>query len=161
MQPPSEPRWVRLFLGYLLFAGLLALALTPLYFEADPAYRPLVVRFGAALLALTVVIHLRRFVREAITTQPTSAFEQALEPLPAERHVAPLFQKLQGELRYSTADAGYFERNLWPRLLRLWRARAGDTLSAVPEMPRGRRFFRRAPSLATLDKLISQIEERP
>ena len=161
MLPPSEPRWLRLLLGYLLFAGLLALALTPLYFQAEPVHRPLVVRFGAALLAAIALVHLRRFVREAIEAQPASAFERALQPPLAERHTAPLLLKLKDELRYSLTDARYFERNLWPRILRLWGARAGDTPAVVPEMPRGTRFFQRGPSLAALRDLVAQIEERP
>ncbi len=160
MLPPSDPRWWRFFLGYLLFAGLLALALTPLYFLAEPTHRPLVVRLGATLLAVSVLVHLRRFVRAAITSQPASAFDRALRPLPPERHIAPLFLKLRNELRFSRADFGYFQRNLWPRILRLSRRRVGGSLSKAPEMPRGG-FFRRGPSLAAFRQLISQIEERP
>ena len=157
---PSEPRWLRLFLGYLLFTGLLALALTPLYFEAEPVHRPLVVRFGAALLALIVVIHLRRFVRETIEAQPASAFERALLPPPTEQHIAPLLLKLRDEVRISTTDRRYFEDILWARILRILRERRRGP-SVAPEMPRGSRYFRRGPSLTALRDLIAQIEERP
>lgn len=157
---PPEIRWWRLLLGYLLFTGLLALALTPLYFLVEPVHRPGVVRLGAALLAAIALIHLRRIAREAIEAQPASAFERALQPPPTERHIAPLLLKLRDEVRISTTDRRYFEGTLWARILRILRERSGGP-SAAPEMPRGSRYFRRGPSLTALRDLIAQIEERP
>ncbi len=160
MLPPSDPRWWRLLLGYLLFTGLLALALTPLYFLVEPMHRPLVVRLGAALLTAIALIHLRRIARETLDAQPASAFERALLPPPTEQHIAPLFLKLRDEVRNSTTDQRYFEDILWSRILRILRERR-EGPSAAPEMPQGRRLFRRGPSLAALRDLIAQIEERP
>jgi hypothetical protein len=160
MLPPPETRWWRLLLGYLLFTGLLALALTPLYFLVQPAHRPGVVRLGAALLAMVALIHLRRIARERLEAQPASAFERALQPPPTEQHIAPLLLKLRDEVRISTTDRRYFENILWARILRILRERRRGP-SAAPEMPRGSRYFRRGPSLTALRDLIEQIEERP
>jgi len=157
---PPEIRWWRLLLGYLLFAGLLAVALTPLYFLVQPAHRAGVVRLGAALLAAIALIHLRRIAREAIEAQPASHFERALQPPLTEQHIAPLLLKLRDEVRISTTDQRYFEDILWSRILRILRGRAEGS-TAAPEMPHGHRFFRRGPSLTALRDLIAQIEERP
>jgi hypothetical protein len=160
MHPPSESRWSRTFLGYVLLVGLLALAMTPLYLLVEPAHRPMVVRLGATLVAVVALLHLRRIARATVEAQPPSAFEQALRLPPPELHVAPLLLKLRDEVRISRTDQRYFEHILWARILRILRGRGGGE-SAVPEMPRGRRFFRRGPSFAALRDLVGQIEERP
>ena len=160
LQSP-EWRWLRLLLGYFLFLGILVLAMTPIYFYADPTHRPTVVRLGGALFLGIVLIHLRRIAREWLDAQPPSAFEAALHRVPPEPRLAPLYVKLRDEVRFSARSQAYFARVLWPRILRLCARRAGQTLAAVPAMPDGRRLLRRGPSLGTLRGLIARIEERP
>lgn len=156
-----ERRWLRLLLGYLVFLGILVLAMTPVYFYADPSHRPTVVRLGGALFLGIVLIHLRKLAREWLDAQPSSAFEAALHRTPAEPRFAPLFLKLRDEVRFSAKSQAYFAHVLWPRILRLLAARTGQRLAAAPVTPRGRRLLRRGPSLTTLQDLIARIEERP
>jgi hypothetical protein len=152
---------LKLLLGYLVFLGVLVLAMTPIYFYADPSHRPIVVRLGGALFLGIVLIHLRKLAREWLDAQPPSAFEAALHRVPPEPRLAPLYVKLQDEVRLSAKNQAYFERVLWPRILRLCSLRAGQRLAAAPGMPGGRRLIRRGPSLSTLRDLIGRIEERP
>ena len=161
MVQSPERRWLRRLLGYLVFLGVLVLAMTPLYFYADPTYRPTVVRLGSALFLGVVLIHLRRLAREAIRGQPPSAFELSLHRAPAEPRLDPLFLKLRDEVRFSEKSQAYFAHVLWPRILRLLALRAGQPLAAAPVMPGGRRLLRRGPSLSTLRNLIARIEGRP
>lgn len=161
MVQSPERRWLRLLLGYLVFLGILVLAMTPVYFYADPSHRPTVVRLGGALFLGVVLIHLRRLAREWLDAQPPSVFEAALRRAPPEPRLAPLFVKLQDEVRFSARSQAYFEHVLWPRILRLLARRAEQRLAATPVMPGGRWLLRRGPSLATLRDLITEIEERP
>ena len=123
MNPPFDPRWSRIFLGYTLFGALLALAMAPLYLVVEPVHRPIVVRLGAVLFVGVALIHLRRIARAAVEAQPLSAFEQALRPPPSEPHFAPLLLKLRDEVRISRTDQRYFEHILWARILRILRER--------------------------------------
>ena len=161
MVESPERRWLRLLLGYLLFLGILVLAMTPIYFNADPSNRPTVVRLAGALFLGIVLIHLRKLARQWLDAQPPSAFEAALHRAPPELGLAPLYVKLRDEVRFSEKSQAYFEHVLWPRILRLLALRAGQPLAAVPVMPGGRRLLRRGPSLTTLRNLIAGIEERP
>jgi hypothetical protein len=147
-------------LGYLLFLGILVLAMTPIYLYADPSNRPAVVRLAGALFLAVVVIHLRRIVREGIYRQPSSAFELALHRATPEPRLDPFFLKLRDEVRFSNKSQAYFEHVLWARILRLVALRTGQRVAAVPAMPGGRRLIRRGPSLTTLRDLMARIEER-
>jgi hypothetical protein len=160
MLPPTEARWTRIILGYVVFGGLLALASTPVYFSAEPAHRPMVVRTGAALLAGVALIHMRRIARASVDAQPDSAFEEAIRSPAVEPRFAPLLLKLRDEVRISRKDQRYFEHVLWARMLRILLDRQGRA-SAPPEIPQGRRSLRRGPSLEILRDLIAKIEERP
>ena len=161
MVQSPERRWLRLLVGHLLFLGILVLAMTPVYFYADPSHRPMAVRLGGALFLGVVLIHLRKLAREWLDAQPPSAFEAALHRAPPEPRLAPLYGKLRDEVRFSARSQAYFEHVLWPRILRLRALRAGQPLAAAPVMPRGRRLLRRGPSLTALRGLIAEIEERP
>ena len=161
MVQSPERRWLRLLAGYLLFLGILVLAMTPVYFYADPSHRPTVVLLGGALFLGVALIHLRNLARECLEAQPPSAFETALHRAPPEPRVAPLFVKLQNEIRFSIKSQQYFEQVLWPRILHLLAARTGQQLAAAPVMPGGRRLLRRGPSPAALRDLIAELEERP
>jgi hypothetical protein len=161
MVQSPERRWLRLLLGYLLFVGILVLAMTPIYFYAAPSHRPTVVRLGAVLFLGIALIHLRKLAREWLDAQPPSAFEAALHRAPPEPRIAPLFVKLRDEVRFSARSQAYFANVLWPRILRLLAARTGQPLAAAPAMPDGRHLLRRGPSLTTLQDLIARIEERP
>jgi len=152
-----ERRPLRLLVGYLFFLGLLVLAMTPVYFYAEPALRPTVVRVGGALFLGVVLIHLRKRVEERLDAQPPSAFEAALRQALAEPLVAPLFQKLRDEVRFSRRSQAYFANVLWPRIRRL----ALSSERAAPEMPSGRRLLRLGPSLSTLQDLVARIEDHP
>lgn len=160
MVQSPERRWLRLLVGYFLFLGILVLAMTPVYFYADPSHRPMVVRLGGALFLGAVLIHLRKLAREWLDAQPPSAFEAALHRAPPGPRLAPLFGKLQDEIRFSIKSQQYFEHVLWLRILRLLAARTDQRLAAAPVMPGGRRLLRRGPSLTTLRDLIAEIEER-
>jgi hypothetical protein len=155
-----ERRWLRLLAGYFLFLGILVLAMTPVYFYADPSHRPMVVRLGGVLFLGVVLIHLRKLARGWLDAQPPSAFEAALHWAPPEPQLAPLLVKLQDEIQFSIKSQQYFEHILWLRILRLLAARTGQRLAAAPVMPGGRRLLRRGPSLTTLRDLIAEIEER-
>ena len=161
MVQSPERRWLRLLVGYFLFLGILVLAMTPIYFYADPPYRPTVVRLGSALFLGVVLIHLRKLVREWLVAQPPSAFDAALSRVAPGPRLAPLYVKLRDEVRFSSKSQAYFANVLWPRILRLSALRIGQRLAVAPPMPGGRRLLRRGPSLATLRDLIARIEERP
>jgi hypothetical protein len=156
-----ERRWLRVFGGYLLFLGLLSVAVTPVYSYVEPSNRPTVVRLGGALFLGVVLIHLRKLVRKWLDGQPPSAFEAALRRVPPEPRLAPLYVKLRDEVRFSAKSQAYFEHVLWPRILRLLTLRAGQRVAAVPAMPGGRRLLRQGPSPTTLQDLIEEFEERP
>jgi len=156
-----ERKWLKLGAGYLLFLGILVLAMTPIYFYAEPSHRSMMVRLGSALFLAVVLIHLRRLVQEQLDAQLPSAFEAALHRAQPEPVLAPLFLKLRDEVRFSARSQAYFAHVLWPRILRLLTTlRAGQRLAAAAEMPGGRRLLRRGPSLTTLQDLITEIEER-
>jgi hypothetical protein len=147
-------------LGYLAFLGILVLAMTPVYFYAEPSHRPTVVRLGAALFLGVVLIHLRKLAREWLDAQPPSTFEAALHRAPPGPWLAPLYLKLRDEVRFSARSRAYFTHVLWPRIVRLRALQVGQTLAATLVMPGGRRLLRRGPSLASLRDLITEIEER-
>jgi len=155
-----ERRWPRILLAYLLFLGILVLAVTPLYFYAEPSHRRMVVSLGSGLFLGVVLIHLRRLVQEQLDAQPFSAFEAALHRAQPEPVLAPLFVKLRDEVRYSVRSQAYFAGVLWPRILRVLALREGRRLAEAPAMPGGRRLLRRGPSLTSLRNLIARIEER-
>ena len=159
--PPPERRTLRVLGGYVLFVGLLTLALTPLYFYAEPPERPLVVRLGAGAVLGVILIHLARVARGWIAAQPLSAFERALDRPAVEPRLAPLFVKLRDELRFSTTSEAHFKGVLEPRLQRLLAERSQPTRGLPLAQPRKRRWLRRGPSLATLQDLITRIEELP
>lgn len=160
MPPPPERRWPGLVAGYVALAGVVALVATPAYYYADPAGRPGVVRLALCVVLGVALLHLRRQVRARLDAQAPSAFERALEPPRLEPHLAPQFVTLRDQLRHSTASQAYFGHVLWPRLRAVAARRAGGASGAVPEMPAGRRWLRRGPSLATLRTLIATLEER-
>jgi hypothetical protein len=161
MPTPSEGRELRILGGYLLFAGILALILTPLYLYAAPFDRPLVVRLGAGVVLGVALIHLTRIVRGWIAAQPASAFERALDRPPVEARLAPQFLKLRDELRFSITSQQYYEGVLEPRLERLLAGRSQSARELPLAEPRKRRWLRRGPSRATLQDLITRIEELP
>jgi hypothetical protein len=159
MPPSPERRTLRVLGGYVLFVGLLGLALTPLYLYAEPPDRPLVVRLGTGAVLGVALVHLARVVRGWIAAQPPSAFERALGRPPVEPRLAPLFVKLRDELRFSTTSEAYFKDVLEPRLHRLLADRGQPTGGLPMARSRKRRWLRRGPSLATLHDLITRIEE--
>jgi hypothetical protein len=159
MPPPPERRWPGLVAGYVALAGVVALAATPAYYYADPAGRSGVVRLALCVVLGVALLHLRRPVRARLDAQAPSAFERALERPRLRPELAPQFVKLREELQNSTASQAYFRHVLWPRLQGLAARRAGGA-SPAPDMPPGRRWLRRGPSLATLRKVIETLEER-
>jgi hypothetical protein len=161
MLTPADRRRLKIFGGYFLFIGLLFLALTPLYLYAGPSERPLVVRLGGGAVLGVALIHLARGVRGRVAEQAVSAFERALHRPPVETRMAPLFVKLRDELRFSVTSRQYFVDVLEPRLRCLAAGRYPRTPGLPPVQPRRRRRLGRGPSLATLDDLITRIEEQP
>jgi hypothetical protein len=152
----SEHRWLGPLVGYTVLVALLILATVPLYHLAEPADRPGVVRLSAAVVLAVALTHLARIVGARLTAQPPSGFDRALEPARAERAVPRHFVEWRDELHWSVERQSYFEHVLWPRLLALAAGSADGT--PLPK-PAGRRFGR-GPSLATLKRLITMLEER-
>jgi hypothetical protein len=142
--------------GYAVLVALLVLATVPLYHLAEPADRPRIVRFSAAVVLAVALIHLVRIVGARFAAQPPSGFDRALEPARTEPVGPRHFVEWRDELHWSVARQSYFEHVLWPRLLAL----AAGTADGTPlPKPAGRRFGR-GPSLATLKRLITMLEER-
>ena len=158
MPPLPERRWPGIAAGYLAFGALLALATTPLYLFAIPAYKPLVFRLAAAAVVGVALIHLRKTLRERFDAQLDSAFERALQANTPQPELAPSFVDLRDEIRFGTASRGYFDRVLWPRIVAVAQ-RTAVAGPAAPEQPRGR-LFRRGPSRTALSNAIADIEDR-
>ncbi len=153
-------RPLRFLVGMTISIGLLAAMLTPLYLYVESVNRPIVVRLGAALVVGIALLRLRRLVKARLECQGPSGFDRALRQEPAARHSATLFLKLRNQVRFSVASQKYFADVLWPRLLALYARRPGGRPAAEPPMPTGRRLLRRGPSLTTLQKVITDLEER-
>lgn len=158
MPPPPEHRWPGIVAGYAILLTLVGLAATPVYFYAEPANQPAVVRLAVAVVVGVALIHLVKIVRATIEAQPASAFEQALAPRSPEPRLAQIFVTLRDEIRYSAASQGYFEHVLWPRIVALV-ARQPRGVQPSPVKPPGRRLLGRGPSLATLRALVARLEE--
>jgi hypothetical protein len=103
-----------------------------------------------------VLLHVLRIARARLGGRAPSAFYAELVAPLTERHLAQPFVTLREEIRLGVAHHGYFEHVLWPRLLALTAGRPG----ASPALPPGR-LLRRGPSLATLDRVIGEIEDQP
>lgn len=153
-----ERRWPGIVAGYAIFVILLAAATTPIYRAVEPVQRPLVARVSAALLLGVVAIHVTRAARARIHAQSPSQFELALEPAASTPKLDARFVELRDELRHGVKSFRDFDRVLWPRLAAV-RERlpvAADRGSISP--PQGR-SFRRGPSLAAVEDLITRMEE--
>jgi hypothetical protein len=160
MPPRPERRWPGILAGYLILGGFLTLVGTPLYLSAEPADRPTVVRVLVAVALGLALIQLVGTVRRWVRAQPPSAFERALGRGRDDPGLAPIFVTLREEVRFGAASQPYFERVLWPRLLALAARGWGRVPVGWPTKPAGRWLFRRGPSLATLRRLLAEIEEQ-
>ncbi len=160
MPPPPERRRRGIVAGYAVLLAAVGLAATPAYVYAESPNRPVIVRLAIAVVVGVVLLHLLRITRARIAAQAPSAFEAALVPARAELRLAPLFVALRDEIRFSVAHQRYFEHVLWRRLLELTAGRRGRSSDGWPAKPPGR-LLGRGPSLATLRRLIDEIEDQP
>jgi hypothetical protein len=151
MSPRAEASPRRLAARGLL-AALLVLAAVPAYLVLDPSWRWPAVRLSCAVIVLFGSTRVIRAVRERIVHDPPSPLDAP--PLPT---MAPTldarFLRLRDELIGGAQRRRYFDVILWPRL----QALAGADL---PPLAERRRFGGRGPSLATIARLIADIERR-
>jgi hypothetical protein len=135
-----------------LLGVLLILAIIPMYLAVAPSWRPVVVRLACTGLVVVGCIRVIRGVRRAIQPDALLATDPP-PPAPPSPTLDAFFLRLRGELTFSVRSRRYFDAILWPRLLAL----AGTDL---PRPAERRRILRRGPPLATLERLIAEIERR-
>ena len=143
------PRLLARIVGW----SLLALAALPAYLTISPAWRPVAARLACAAAVAIGCARARAWARDAVATPGLSPFEAPPEPA-SELTLDPRFLRLRDDLVASTRRRRYFDVVLWPRLSAL----AGPDLPR-PAEPRGP--FRRGPSLAAIERLVTRIEGRP
>jgi hypothetical protein len=151
MSPRAEASPRRLAARGLL-AALLLLAAVPGYLAVEPSWRLVAVRVVCGVMVAFGCARVIRVARERIVHDPPSPLDAP--PLPApDPTLDAHFLRLRDELTGSARRRRYFDAILWPRL----QALAGADL---PPLAERRRFSGRGPSLATIAKLIAEIEKR-
>lgn len=137
-----------------LLLGLAALAALA-YVAAGRIHLELIVRLAAAAAAagafLQVIGRRRRMTERA----PPAEVEMAVRPAAIPPSIAPRLLKLRDELKHGNRSRPYFDRVLWPELLRLSARRDRTPSKPAPGWMPGR-----GPSLSALSAVIEQIEER-
>src|SRR5262245_13364551 len=150
----SRRAWFGLIGRLVVLASALALVATSAYVAVDVDQRPVVLRLAVAAFAAVALIHLYGPVRRQLDEAPLSAFDQARQRQPAEPKVAPMVLRLRDSVKFSVASQSYFEKSLWPRLVRLSEERG--TRGLLTEL-RGRPWLRRGPPLAAIADLVKRI----
>jgi hypothetical protein len=153
MRSRDERSRLRL-VAYGLLSLLVALAAIPGYLMLDPSWRPVAIRLACAALVIAGCMRIVAGVRRSLEDEPPSALDLPPRPSPR-RELNERFVRLRDDLVFSTLSRRYFDTQLWPRLCKL----AGGELAAPPPGER-RRGRRRGPTMATLDRLIAEIERR-
>lgn len=154
---PRRPdrRWARILVAYLVGAGVLALAGTPVYLLVAAA-RPHVVRLAAALFVGIVLTHATKALRARLESHGAPLPEDIP---PSGPDLAPLLPRelttLRRDVRASLWSAREFERELWPRLEAL-----AASMGAEPPVKPPRRPLGLGPSLSALRELVAAIERR-
>jgi hypothetical protein len=138
--------------AYALVTAVVLLAAIPGYLLLQASWRPVALRLGSTALVVIVGTRLVGRVRRSLERAPASALDAA-PPAPRPPAQDERFLRLRDDLLFSTRSRHYFEAFLWPRLARL-----GVAGAPPPPPPRGRR--RRGPSLAELDRLVTEAERR-
>ncbi len=142
MYPPPERRWPGLVAAYLLLIVLLAVPAVPIYYYIEPTYKLLVIRVCAGIVLAFTLHRLVGAVREQLEQQPPSSFDAAARPAVGAVYLAPQFEKLRDEVRYSIRSRAYFTHILRLRLLafleRKVRGRFGIRVADLAEpLPEG------------------------
>jgi hypothetical protein len=148
--PRAERSRARL-VAYALAAVIAALAVIPAYLLVPVGWRGLVVRLACALAVIAGCVKIVGSVRRSLPGEPASPLDAppASPPRPAQDE---RFVRARDDVVFSTRSRGYFDTILWPRLRKL---------GAAGPPPSERRWpGRRGPSLRTLERVITGIEER-
>jgi hypothetical protein len=138
-------------MGCAALAGVVLLALVPVYVWVEPPWRPLLARAAAAFVLGVALLQLRRVLADRLEDDGAWALDEARGRRRPEPAVPHHFLGLASDVRAALRSRRYFERGLWPRLAAL--------TSRPPARPRSRRG--RGPSLASLRRAIADLERHP
>ena len=131
-----------------VLAGVVLLAVVPVYVFVEASWRTLVTRVAVAFVLGVALLQLRGVVAARLARAGGSPLEQELAR-PGPLAAGPLrFEELIDDVRATRRSRGHFERIMWPRLTAL----AGRPL-ARPSTRLGR-----GPSLGDLRRMIAEIE---
>jgi len=157
MRHPSERRWPGILVGYAILIGALAGVDTIAYLSVSDVNKELVIRIAIAVLVGVAILHVHARLRLWVEDQPRN-FELMLRPEMRSGKIDPLFLQLRNEVKYSVKSRRYFDRVLWPRLVKLGGA-GGNTKPL--ERPPERWIGRLGPSLRTVVTLITLLGDKP
>ena len=155
MSRPGEPRWPRILLGHVVFAGVVTLVATPIYVFAGAEHRPAVVSLAASTVVAVVLVSVQGRLRNRLSGPATSAFETARRPMPVAPRLDRRFHELRAQVRFGIARELYFAQILWPWLRTMISKR--PSAHAIKRPP-GRRFGR-GPSAKAIAELLTIAEE--
>lgn len=131
--------------------GVVLLVTVPVYVWVEPSWRTLVARVASALVVGVTLLELRRALAARLKDGGDSALDAARGRRWPEPGVPYQFLQLTSDVRAALRSRHHFDNVLWPRLAAL--------VSRPLVRPPGRRG--RGPSLASLRKVIADIEEQP
>ena len=132
-------------------AGVVLFVIVPIYVYVEPSWRAFVARLACAFVLGVALLQLRHVLRGRLAERGASALDAARgwrEPEPGVPHH---FRDLASDVRTALRSRRYFEKVLWPRL---------ERLTSRPVSPPATRPGR-GPSLASLRRVIAEIEKQP
>ena len=133
------------------FLGLVVLlAAIPGYLVLTPVWRTVAMRVVAALIVVAASVRVLGAVRRTVEGAGRSLLD-APAPPPRGAVLDERYLRLRDDVRFSVHRRRYFDTFLWPRLC------AFGVPLTPPPLPRR---SRRGPSLAALERLITEVEER-
>ena len=147
--PPRAERSPRRLAARGMAVALAALVAMPAYLSIPPSWRSAVVRLVCAGAVAAVAMRARRW---AAGPGGAVSLLDAPPPPAAEAELDARFLALRDDVIHGTRSRRYFDVILWPRL----------TALATGPLPRPatRRGVRpRGPALASLERLVSRIED--